>query len=349
MADIQKTAMLPKEPHQQNSRPCYKYLNYAPDTGHLEFTPMKYIRVNMHFMNSSDSLRNLSEKAGIAYAKQMLQATNHALNNNVKSLLPKGNDLDVLPTRYEYILTPRPNDPDDDGIYFHYDDECYYYVKKGKNRNIYEREAFKKYGVQKDTVLNIFFMPHHPDSVASETYTPTGTAVALGKFIKMSGSFDKKAKMNAWEMRGQYNHEVAHIFGLVHAWNSNDGCDDTPRHSMDIASNNLMDYNSSQTSFTPCQIGKIHFRMSMLNPASRKLLVPNWCELHEDRHIYIRDSIHWQSMKDLEGHLTIQSGGVLKISCRVSLPKNAKITVEPGGELTLDNCKLHNQQKFREL
>jgi len=44
----------------------------------------------------------------------------------------------------------------------------------------------------------------------------------------------------------------------------------------------------------------------------------------------------------LEGHLVIEDGGVLQIDCRISLPKDAKITVRPGGQLILKDAWLHN-------
>jgi hypothetical protein len=97
-----------------------------------------------------------------------------------------------------------------------------------------------------------------------------------------------------------------------------------------------------QHAWTPCQIGKIHLKMSLEGVKQRNFLEPNWCELHEDRHIFIRDTVEWDCMKDLEGHLTIEAGGQLTIKCRVSLPKDARITVRPGGVLVLDNCRLHN-------
>ncbi|MEK7255264.1 MAG: hypothetical protein AAB316_11000, partial [Bacteroidota bacterium] len=143
------------------------------------------------------------------------------------------------------------------------------------------------------------------------------------------------------------------IFGLSHSWTGSDGCDDTPKHkncwspsmpncSDSTASNNVMDYNAYQAAWTPCQLGRIHLSMSRENGTVRKLLSPRWCMLKEAANITIRDSVHWQGARDLEGNLTIEPGGILKISCRVALPAGAKITVQPGGKLYLDNCRLHN-------
>jgi hypothetical protein len=103
-----------------------------------------------------------------------------------------------------------------------------------------------------------------------------------------------------------------------------------------------MDYNATQNAWTPCQIGRIHAVLSREDSRPRRFLRPEWCTLHADRGVVIRDSVTWQGAKDLEGHLLIEDGGVLTVRCRVSLPPGARITVQPGGTLILDNARLHN-------
>lgn len=333
--------------------PCSDYLAYIPDTNHLDHTPIKYIRVNIHWMNTSDHQGNYDGQKAIDFTKGLMHAANYDLAKNAKMWLPYRNQTPVIPIRYRVVLTPRPNDPNDEGIYFHYDDSLCYYIHKGKNANLYDKRVIQKYGVQLDTVLNIFMMPHHPDSVISATYLAGGVGVALGNAIKMAGPFDNP-KNTYWDYRGVFNHEIGHIYGLSHTWAYNDGCDDTPLHSQDcfgpgdrpgcdtLASNNIMDYSALQNAWSPCQIGRILYRMSILDSRHRRFLQPNWCTLHEDRNIVIQDTVEWHSHKDLEGHLTIAPGGKLTIGCRVALPADAKITVQPGGELVLDHCRLFN-------
>ena len=337
-----------------NSRrgPCYDPANYTPDTNYLDHTPIKYIRLNFHWVNSSDSSKNYVGKKAIKFTKGLMRATNYDLTNNHPMWLPHNNETPCLPIQYRYILQGDPNTPGDDGIYFHFDDELCYYVHKGKNRNLTNKTIINKYAVNSDSVLNIFVMPHHPDSVASPTYLAAGVGVALGNAIKVAGMFENKGDF--WAYRGVINHEVGHIYGLSHTWGYNDGCEDTPKHKNNcwnrnqrpgcdtLTSNNVMDYNAMQHAWTPCQIGKVHLRMSRETTRPRKFLAPNWCTLDEEKHIIIQDSIDWNCMKDLEGHLTIASGGTLTMRCRTSLPKDAKITVHPGGTLILDGARLHN-------
>lgn len=333
-----------------NNRKRIDPLAYAPDTNHLDHTPMKYVRMNFHFMNSTDSKNNLTGDAARKFAKDMINTANRNMAKNRKMLLPTGNNTPVLPLQFKFVLSPNPNIPGNDGIYFHQDDDLYYYIHRGRNRNRHKREVIKKYGVQLDTVLNVFIMPHHPDSLASPTYKAYDVGIALRNALKINGNIKtKKGSFFATIL----SHEVGHILGLSHAWLKHDGCDDTPTHKNDClnrsapgcegrTSNNVMDYNIYQKAWTPCQIGKIHAKFARETSIQRKFIEPLWCESKESKHIRITDTIFWDIEKDLEGPLTIEAGGSLRISKRLSMPEGSKITIKAGGTLILDHVKLHN-------
>jgi len=345
---------------------CNNQSNYIPDAAHPEHHQLKLVRVNFHIMRRSNGTGNFTEAEGVKYAKDWLRHTNSHVIKNKEMHLPVGNNTPKLPINYRYVIAADPDIPGDDGIYFHDDDELYYFVKTGKNKNNYKQGVVSKYIVQKGKVLNIFMLPHHPDSVASKSYNPTLTGIAFtGQgTVKVSGNYymyNNPTKVNgepfnrgAWYCHGVLNHEIGHILGLRHTWRGNDGCDDTPNHKncysknrkrpecIDDWSNNVMDYNTHQNSWSPCQIGIIQRNFAKKGSIQRGLLVPTWCKLNPEQHIRIRDKVTWKGAKDLEGHLTIQSGGKLTIQCRVSLPKNAKITVQQGAELVLDGATLEN-------
>jgi len=328
-------------------RSCGDWRNYLPDPAHPEFVPLRLLRVNFHVMNSSDSSHNFQPEAGRTYLKELLARCNEALDSNARNWRsPEGTA--VLPRRYRYVLTSQP---DDDGIYFHYDDSLYFFISQGKNQNNYSRKVIEKYAVGKDSILNIFVMVHPDDSIQSKTYRAGGQGIALGTALKVAGIFETKEPPGNFD--GLINHEIGHILGLSHAW-LEDGCPDTENHPnkcwqwskdppcRDQATNNMMDYNAYQFALTPCQIGRIQAVFANEKSALRRCLVPTWCVRNPGQDIVVRDTVVWEGARDISGNVTVAPGGLLRIHCRVSLPENGRITVQPGGRLLLDGARLHN-------
>lgn len=341
-----------RKKHIIKHRACRDQSSYIPDTNYIDHYTKRFVRINFHWVLKKNEPNLFTEEEAVAYSKGLLYAANYDLNKNRKMWLPHNNDTPVLPILFEYVLTPTTYIPDDDGIYFHYDDALSKYVDRGKNRNIFDRTVIDSFGVQLDTVINIFLMQHHPDSIKSPTYPNYSTGVALRNAVKLGGL---SAKDSYWDRRSSVNHEVGHLYGLSHTWAYNDGCDDTPKNPKEcfsktdepkcdtLTSNNIMDYVALRNSWSPCQIGRVHKKMSMISyTRKRNLLEPTWCELQEDKHIYITDKIDWECHKDIEGNITIERGGELQLFCRLSLPKGAVITVKAGGKLILNGCHLHN-------
>lgn len=326
--------------------------NYIPDTLQPLLHKKKIIKMVIHFMYDSLGQHNFEKEEGKKFVKNLVSHANKRLRENQKMNLPLGNDTPVLPLGYQYKIVPGSDQKGDDGYYFHNDEELYWFCNKGKNRNNYSRTVIKKYNVGGDSLLNVFIMPHHPDSIASKTYKAHGTGIALGNSLKMSGLYHRK-KEGFWAFASLLNHEVGHILGLRHAWIANDGCDDTPKNPNcwdqfgpppcdKGASNNLMDYNNSQGSITPCQIGIMHKYMTKYNARQRKFVRPDWCKLDTSQNIIIDKDTHWKGEKDLTNDVVVRAGNTLRISSRVSFAEQSKLSVDPGARLILDNCWLHN-------
>lgn len=322
--------------------------NYLPDPAHPEYMPMRYLKVNFHIMDSHDSSHNFRATAARTYFREMIRIANLQLDSTVRNWRsPEGTP--ALPKRYQYVIAPQPV-PGDDGFYFHYDDNHYKLVYIGRDQNNYDQNDIARYQVGMDSILNIFIQVHPDDSLRSRTYKSTDQGIALGNALKMANIYESKGTPERFV--GLLNHEIGHVLSLPHAW-SEDGCPDTDDHPncwvwkekgpcLEHASNNVMDYNAYKIALTPCQIGRIHATLSTERNPVRNCLVPNFCNRNPKMDVVIRDSVHWAGARDLEGNLTIAEGGSLRLSNRLSMPENSRITVQPGGRLWLDGARLHN-------
>jgi hypothetical protein len=341
---------MPQQYTRRYGKPCSDWKHYALDSAQSSLRPMRYLRVNIHVMNSKDSSQNFKQTEAKIYYKALLDSANAQLSRNWKNWRsPEGTP--VMPKGYRYVLWPQPGKAGDDGFYFHYDDELYAFVSQGKHQNNYSRKVIDKYGIGTDSIINIFALVHHPDSVKSKTYRTGSQGIALGTDLKLAGPYE--LKWPPGQFAPSLNHEVGHILSLPHAW-SEDGCPDTENHPNKCwewtseapcdkaASCNMMDYNAYQIAMTPCQIARVHATLSNENSKPRKCLMPTWCVRNPDRDLNILDTVIWRGDRDVEGNITILPGGSLTLCCRVALPENAQIRVQPGGTLILQEARLHN-------
>jgi len=237
-------------------------------------------------------------------------------------------------------------------IYEVTDDDLYYYITRGRNRNNYNKDVINTYSRDRESALNIFAMPHHPDSIASPTYNPSRVGISLGTALKISG-ITQGPKEDVWKMAPLYNHEIGHTLGLRHSWYKNDGCDDTPPNPNCYSSkgdgkckgptsNNMMDYNHSQRALTPCQIGVASKYLHNPRSKVRPLVVKDWCKLDLTKSLIVKRDLHLDRHADLKGDIIVKSGATLRLSCIINMPRDSKIIVEAGATLELNGCRIQN-------
>lgn len=345
---------------------CNEFIHYIPDSADLTTMIPRRVRINIHFMNNEKGNVNFTEEEGRQYALDLVYSANQMLRQNQKMNLPAGNETPVVQPLYEFVLWPDPAISGDDGIYFHYDNDKWYMNKKNRGETLFSSKHYDTYGRQKGDVINIFLMEHPTDSISSPTYKASADGVGFTTWAKVVGCYQHNTEVfywdsgkpiykGAWYMAKLFNHELGHSLGLPHSWNTNDGCDDTPTHPNcwnytttppcnEEISNNMMDYNQCQCALTPCQIGKIRSYMSRPNNMQRKFIAKDWCERDpaNDITIYRGDSVKWIGHRDIRGNITIQPGGVLEITCTLSMPRDGKITVKPGATFIMNGSTITN-------
>lgn len=337
---------------------CGPKESHAPDADFPEYTPERKVKVNVHFLYDEKGGLGLRKSDTKEFSTELIRRANGYLQKNVPMRLPVGNNMPVLPVQFQYVLTGDPDVPGDDGIYHHQDPTlCYFkYDTKTKKNSHFNSDVYDKYGVQKGEVLNIFFLELHPDSIGKKNYkTPKG--IGGSRWVKMSSvnrQYQKKwiNEPDGASTLGEFacrllNHEIGHSLGLNHTWNSNDGCDDTPKNpncwapghpkscTEEMSSNNVMDYNKWSQAYTPCQLGRIHYNFAKLSSTQRNILIPEWCDYRKSAKLKINQNTEWFDSKDLQGDIVVESGAELTIHCRIALPAGATITVKPGASLTV--------------
>src|SRR6185503_3366364 len=65
-------AVIDSAPRRIASKACNMWSSYIPDTVHPEFTPMRYVRINVHVMQDANGKNNFQEAEGRKWVKEMI-------------------------------------------------------------------------------------------------------------------------------------------------------------------------------------------------------------------------------------------------------------------------------------
>ncbi len=267
-----------------------------PPANNLCLTGIRYIRVNVHFVQDWMGRQNFGpvdlsttlgmDDNGYRWAQALLWAANWpgGWSANPQMTLPVGNTTPTNPKRIQLVLT---------GVYF---DKCsnlaeydaqgtYDFFSNGGSSYL-----FDKFGKNKSNTVNIFVMnSKDPNYVLTGGIASgLGPTPAQGCWVKIlapwkanyTAATTQGTVHGAWAYADILNHELGHVFGLAHTfvepWNPNapdaDGLADTPNNPKcwdnnqcapyftppRPASNNVMDYSAYSSALTPMQITRIH-------------------------------------------------------------------------------------------
>lgn len=331
---------------------CYDEAAYRIDEQIPNSNVVYKIKLYFHMIDGPRGKNNFSYEEARNYFWLLVENANLRLNQNEAMKLPIGNKTPkILPLiQYQMHDNFKLSKPT---AYYHHrepDERIAYFLNKGADQNNYSMDIINKYAIDNDSVLNVFIMSFPPDSMKSRGNEYYGSGIALGNNIKLGGLYQKGGP--EWGYATMFNHEVGHVLNLAHSWGS-DGCGDTPNHENcysdntgpctgTLASNNMMDYNNSQMAITPCQIGTMRKALATNGNPQRGTLTFDFCEKDVKDIILIDKEVAWLGEKDVNKDIYIAKGGKLTICCRLSLPRDGQIVVEPGGELILNQVKLEN-------
>lgn len=306
---------------------------------------IRTIRVAFHFFNNQDSTLNYNATEGKEIASILLSTANKRMHTNDKMKLPVGNDTPVFDSQIRYQLAKTQQGS---ALFYHYDKQPKYFIKRTKKSNIYDRDVISQYAYHPNSVLNVFVLPYDPEMISSGTEKVELTGVALGTSIKLPGLYQSARPI--WDYAGTFNHEVGHVLGLRHAWTKYDQCFDTPVNSNcwkesnkppcdQGASNNLMDYNAHQSAITPCQIAKMHATITNKAHRSSGLVVEDLCKKN-DGVIEIESWTKWIQSAVVQRDIVIKKDGLLFIGEEVRFAAHVSIKIEKGGTLVVKSTTL---------
>jgi hypothetical protein len=151
---------------------------------------------------------------------------------------------------------------------------------------------------------------------------------------------------NRWRPTYYLIHELGHNLGLLHPFDGNDGCDDTPtpaelgcetfRKDYD---NNYMNYHAGRFHLSACQQARMRWHLLTGQRNLGSLLTDDHC--HTDSSLALRlpdvadDTIRWTGLRYVAGPVTVPVGTVLRIDCPTYWAAGAGLTIERGGALVL--------------
>ncbi len=226
----------------------------------------QFIRVNVHWVQSDAGTGNFRANddgngnaliTGYTKAEEMINGANADLLANQKMWLPAGNTLAELPIGIGFILN---------GVYF---DKS----SAAGSANNSDWTVHTQFGKDVANTLNIYMIEanaYNGGGIANQfSFTsPPGPAVKIYGTWNIYNVFSNG--WNDFQIR-LLQHEIGHNLSLFHTWSGSDLCDDTPNNNNCWAfntavqncdtwaevSNNIMDYNSYEPAYTPCQIQRL--------------------------------------------------------------------------------------------
>jgi len=236
-------------------------------------TNIKQVKVTIHVFQKDDGSDNFQDTMPDKdWLKDVIRRVNsRGHENNEEMAIPSTSNF-YSDTRIKFVL---------DSIYFWKDSLIWAKGYSGWSGIYSDYVSNNDSVVNKENSIHIFLFGR--DLSNNGAAIPRGNYnICLGAYIRYTVSHDP------WVLANLIRHELGHNLNLFHTWCEVDGCNDTPLNcncgstqnngaegynpttlgcdgcnasecsDPEVQSNNVMDYNSHQASFTSCQIHRMH-------------------------------------------------------------------------------------------
>ncbi len=314
--------------------------NYIPDAN----TATKTIKIAIHsWQDGSGGGNYINTPADLAFLQSMVDFINNQFfNANDQPSDPLPGVPFIFDTKIRFSL---------EGVYFYADDALHgsaWNHLDMNNKALTDHPECIEY-------LNIHF--------AGSTTATFGLQSSIGgEHIATSGGGDGSGtgNGNGWVAAQHLSHEIGHALGLCHTWccdNCKEKVDPTlsdflsdvfagPPYSLhqsawsldptlptNTATNNMMGSTFAAGYFSPLQMGRMHRQLALGN-------IRNLASGYTAEPLEITSNEEWDFSMKLYRDLVVKSGATLTVKCFVRFVKEARVIVEPGGELILDGGHL---------
>lgn len=335
------------EPYSLISSECLNEENYTPIEGN--WVPIKYVRIAIHVFQRTDGSGNFQDNpSDRAYIESVVDDINEVFADIEEPTY--GTTPWITESKIQFVL---------EDIFFWDGDNADWDWSCGscstKANDIYDEYITSNPSVSvtiKNNTLNIFWGGNYTSS--------SGAASGLDskKWIWMRDVYYTYLNDAQYEEKipDLLGHEISHSLGLSH--NFQDGphgdqcycnCIDNKLPSglcpVEGSSNNLMDYwPGIRTSFSECQLSKMHLNLMDANGDIEDALVNDYCDII-DPEMVVDDpgnTVEWNYSVYLKGNLRITPTTTLVIKCLVGMPADGKIIVENGAKLVVDEGYITN-------
>jgi hypothetical protein len=318
---------------------CLSLNDYIP----LPTDSILYVKLNFHYLMINPTTKGSYKNVTIADAQAIVEKLNEWCFDSL-----------YLPQLRHYPTPP----------YIRYSKIRFVLNHYGK---YYDSLAYFSTGLANWTPLTTYLSdPNAIDIIykgdaANHSY---GEAKGMpGKAVKLcSGANPHDTIYHWWGGVDLLAHELGHCLGLLHTnpdsyndpcvqdfqvegpgvWEANGLCDPVLDST---SSNNIMGYHYACCKYlSPRQLARCHqnlrhsFLFYTLTPGSQQVVRTT----QANAELNITQHEAWTMNRFMKGNIRVKTDKTLTIKCTVAMTKNARIIVEPGGQLILDGGTITN-------